>query len=99
MNLMRTLITLRFQKDFFTYDNLLHRGELAGHLGILAVNRGCDITHPDEAQSVPSAMAWLLIIYILPLVGIIAYLSFGELHLGKRRAERARAMWPPPRSG
>jgi cardiolipin synthase len=39
-------------------------------------------------------MAWLLIIYILPLVGIIAYLSVGELHLGKRRAERARAMWP-----
>ncbi|MDN6651265.1 MAG: cardiolipin synthase, partial [Enterobacterales bacterium] len=38
--------------------------------------------------------AWLLIIYILPLVGIIAYLSFGELHLGKRRAERAKAMWP-----
>ncbi len=36
----------------------------------------------------------MLIIYILPLVGIIAYLSFGELHLGKRRAERARAMWP-----
>jgi hypothetical protein len=32
--------------------------------------------------AVPSAMAWLLIIYILPLVGIIAYLSFGELHLG-----------------
>ena len=39
-------------------------------------------------------MAWLLIIYILPLVGIIAYLAVGELHLGKRRAERARAMWP-----
>ncbi len=36
----------------------------------------------------------LLIIYILPLVGIIAYLAVGELHLGKRRAERARAMWP-----
>ncbi len=35
-------------------------------------------------RHVPSAMAWLLIIYILPLVGIIAYLSFGELHLGKR---------------
>lgn len=32
-------------------------------------------------------MAWLLIIYILPLVGIIAYLAVGELHLGKRRAE------------
>lgn len=47
-----------------------------------------------KRRTVPSAMAWLLIIYILPLVGIIAYLSFGELHLGKRRAEHARAMWP-----
>ena len=47
-----------------------------------------------KRRAVPSAMAWLLIIYILPLVGIIAYLSLGELHLGKRRAERARAMWP-----
>ncbi|WP_092878383.1 cardiolipin synthase [Izhakiella capsodis] len=47
-----------------------------------------------KRRAVTSAMAWLLIIYILPLVGIIAYLSFGELHLGKRRAERARAMWP-----
>lgn len=46
-----------------------------------------------KRRAVPSAMAWLLIIYILPLVGIIAYLSFGELHLGKRRAERAKAMW------
>lgn len=47
-----------------------------------------------KRRAVPSAMAWLLIIYILPLVGIIAYLSLGELHLGKRRAERARTMWP-----
>lgn len=47
-----------------------------------------------KRRVVTSAMAWLLVIYILPLVGIIAYLSFGELHLGKRRAERARAMWP-----
>ncbi len=47
-----------------------------------------------KRRAVPSAMAWLLVIYILPLVGIMAYLSFGELHLGKRRAERARTMWP-----
>ncbi|MDF7680790.1 cardiolipin synthase [Enterobacteriaceae bacterium ESL0689] len=47
-----------------------------------------------KRRSVTSAMAWLLVIYIIPLLGIIAYLSFGELHLGKRRAERARAMWP-----
>ncbi|MGL9735111.1 MAG: cardiolipin synthase [Symbiopectobacterium sp.] len=47
-----------------------------------------------KRRAVPSAMAWLLVIYILPLVGIIAYLSFGELHLGKRRAKRASRMWP-----
>ncbi|MXP56191.1 cardiolipin synthase [Pantoea sp. Mhis] len=47
-----------------------------------------------KRRAVNSAMAWLLIIYILPLLGIIAYLSFGELYLGKRRVERARNMWP-----
>lgn len=47
-----------------------------------------------KRRAVPSAMARLLVIYILPLFGIVAYLSFGELHLGKRRAERAKAMWP-----
>ncbi|MGV3344241.1 cardiolipin synthase [Enterobacteriaceae bacterium LUAb1] len=47
-----------------------------------------------KRRAVPSAMAWLLVIYILPLVGIIAYLLFGELYLGKRRAERAHTMWP-----
>ncbi|SEA01995.1 cardiolipin synthase [Lonsdalea quercina] len=47
-----------------------------------------------KRRTVPSAMAWLLVIFILPLFGIVAYLSFGELHLGKQRAERARKMWP-----
>ncbi|VFP84383.1 Cardiolipin synthase A [Candidatus Erwinia haradaeae] len=47
-----------------------------------------------KRRSVPFAMTWLLIIYILPLLGIIAYLSLGELHLGKCRSERARNMWP-----
>lgn len=50
-----------------------------------------------KRRAVTSAMAWLLVIYILPLVGIIAYLLLGELHLGKRRAERAKAMWPSTR--
>lgn len=47
-----------------------------------------------KRRSVPSAMAWLLVIYILPLVGIITYLLLGELNLGKRRAERSKALWP-----
>lgn len=47
-----------------------------------------------KRRAVPSAMAWLLVIYILPLVGIITYLLFGELNQGKRRAERSKALWP-----
>lgn len=47
-----------------------------------------------KRRSVTSSMAWLLIIYILPLLGIIAYFSFGELYLGKRRAERAITVEP-----
>ncbi|VFP88400.1 cardiolipin synthase [Candidatus Erwinia haradaeae] len=46
-----------------------------------------------KRRSVPFAMAWLLIIYILPLLGIIAYLSMGELYLGKIRTKRARTIW------
>ncbi|PHM64078.1 cardiolipin synthetase [Xenorhabdus stockiae] len=45
-----------------------------------------------KRRPVTSAMTWLLIIYIFPLVGIVAYLSFGELHLGKRRVEQAKQM-------
>lgn len=47
-----------------------------------------------KRRPVTSAMTWLLIIYILPLVGIIAYIAFGELHLGKRRVAKAQQMWP-----
>lgn len=47
-----------------------------------------------KRRPVTSTMAWLLVIHILPLIGIVTYLLVGELHLGKRRVERARAMWP-----
>lgn len=45
-----------------------------------------------KRRTVSASMAWLLVIYILPLFGVIAYLTIGELFLGKRRTERARNM-------
>lgn len=39
-----------------------------------------------------SAIVWLLVIYILPLFGIIMYLLFGKPNIGKRRANRSRAI-------
>ncbi|MGF1726546.1 cardiolipin synthase [Photobacterium nomapromontoriensis] len=41
------------------------------------------------------SLAWLMIIYVVPVGGVIAYLLFGELNLGKKRAERARDMFQP----
>ncbi|KLV11346.1 MULTISPECIES: cardiolipin synthase [Photobacterium] len=41
------------------------------------------------------SLAWLLIIYIIPIGGIMAYLLLGELNLGRKRAERARDMFDP----
>ncbi|MDO6580010.1 cardiolipin synthase [Photobacterium sp. 2_MG-2023] len=41
------------------------------------------------------SLAWLMIIYIIPIGGIIAYLLFGELNLGKKRALRAEEMFEP----
>ena len=41
------------------------------------------------------SLAWLMIIYIIPIGGVCAYLLVGELNLGKKRAERAKEMFQP----
>jgi len=40
-------------------------------------------------------LAWLLIIFILPVIGAILYLLVGELNLGRKRADRAAKMVEP----
>ncbi len=96
---MRKLITYRHSKGFYIYDNLYTVVNWLVILGYWLLIAGVTLRILMKRRAVPSAMAWLLIIYILPLVGIIAYLSFGELHLGKRRAERARRCGPRRPSG
>ncbi|MCW8327411.1 cardiolipin synthase [Photobacterium sp. SDRW27] len=41
------------------------------------------------------SLAWLMIIYIIPIGGVFAYLLVGELNLGKKRAARAQEMFQP----
>ena len=41
------------------------------------------------------SLAWLAVIYALPFAGVIIYLIFGELYLGKKRVQRAAAMLGP----
>lgn len=48
-----------------------------------------------KRKAVGVSLAWLMVIYIIPVVGVICYLLFGELNLGRKRAERAKEMFGP----
>ncbi|UJF19928.1 cardiolipin synthase [Vibrio sp. SS-MA-C1-2] len=48
-----------------------------------------------KRRAIGVSLAWLMIIYILPIVGVICYLLFGELNLGSKRATRSKEMIPP----
>ncbi|OTQ75281.1 MULTISPECIES: cardiolipin synthase [unclassified Gilliamella] len=39
-------------------------------------------------------IAWMLVIYILPIIGVLLYFALGEAHLGQQRAKRAQKMRP-----
>ncbi len=39
-----------------------------------------------------SRLAWLMVIFTLPILGLIAYILFGEVNIGRRRAERRRLL-------
>lgn len=48
-----------------------------------------------KRRTIGVSFSWILVIYFLPLVGIAAYILFGELHLGQTRASRSKAMFKP----
>ncbi|WP_133543928.1 cardiolipin synthase [Mesocricetibacter intestinalis] len=45
-----------------------------------------------KKQSSSTMLSWLMVIYLVPVVGILAYLIFGEINLGKRRANAFKAL-------
>lgn len=48
-----------------------------------------------KRRSASISLAWLSVIYTLPFAGVVVYLIFGELYLGKKRVQRAEAMFAP----
>lgn len=48
-----------------------------------------------KRRSVSSSLAWVLIVVVFPVFGVIVYLLFGEIQLGKKRLERAIALRKP----
>src|SRR5690554_4271719 len=68
----------------WTYAGLYWLVTAAVTIRIIALRRPVSVT-----------LAWLLIIYIVPIVGAVLYILFGELNLGRKRAARASQMVDP----
>lgn len=47
--------------------------------------------------SVGESLAWILVVFVFPVVGPVFYLLMGELRLGHRRARRFVELFPPIR--
>lgn len=46
-------------------------------------------------RGVGESLSWILVIFVFPVVGILAYLLLGELRLGHRRLRRLLELFPP----
>lgn len=48
-------------------------------------------------RGVGESLAWILVIFVFPIIGPLTYLILGELRLGKRRIRRFVELYPPVR--
>lgn len=48
-----------------------------------------------KRRPVGVSLAWLALIYAIPILGAATYILLGEVRLGRKRGERARAMYRP----
>jgi cardiolipin synthase len=69
-----------------TSDDLIAAGAAIVALAILLATLARAITRPDRTPA--SRVAWIAVIMILPVIGIIAYLSLGETSIGRERGRR-----------
>ena len=45
--------------------------------------------------SLGETLAWILVVFVFPVAGLLVYLILGELRLGRRRANRFLELYPP----
>ncbi len=64
-------------------------------LAMLAVQVALAFRVIMRRRSVGESLSWILVIFIFPLVGPLAYLMIGELRLGERRVRRFIELFPP----
>ena len=63
----------------------------------LALQLGLAFRVVMRRQRVGESLAWILVIFVFPLIGPLIYLLMGELRLGSRRARRVVELFPPVR--
>ncbi len=76
-------------------DKFYHFLTLAGIALYWFLVAGVTLRVVFRRSSVSVSLAWLMVIYIIPIVGVIFYFLIGELNLGRKRAERAKEMFTP----
>ncbi|QPB42401.1 cardiolipin synthase [Rodentibacter haemolyticus] len=47
-----------------------------------------------KKQSSSATLSWLMLIYLLPIIGVLAYFIFGEIKLGTKRANAFKTLHP-----
>jgi cardiolipin synthase A/B len=50
-----------------------------------------------QRRAVGESLAWIMVVFVLPIAGPILYLLIGELRLGRRRARRIESLYEPIR--
>ena len=76
-------------------DKFYHLLTLAGIGLYWLLVAGVTIRVVLKRRAVSVSLAWLMISYILPVLGVACYFLIGELNLGRKRAERAKEMFTP----
>lgn len=76
-------------------DKVYHFLTLAGIALYWFLVAGVTLRVVLKRNAVSVSLAWLMVIYILPILGVICYFLFGELNLGRKRADRAKEMFAP----
>lgn len=76
-------------------DNLYQIIILATPIAFWMLSIGLALRVIYKRRPVGVSMAWLLIIYVLPFVGVPIYFILAEVNLGKKRAARTKEMYSP----
>ncbi|QYJ84552.1 cardiolipin synthase [Shewanella mesophila] len=76
-------------------ENISQILTIAGVVVYWLILAGVAVRIVIKRRTIGVSFSWLLVIYFLPLVGILAYFLFGELHIGNSRAARSKSMFKP----